>query len=365
MVALFLLFPRIGPLWGVPQDAAGKTGLSGLDADGRDGRDRQRRQHRACASASTAACRRPRRCTSAARCCRASTAASGRASRRANTMTPRLRSELQLLGPPLRYEMTLEPSRLALLPLLELTPDRSDAAPQLEGIDACAARRPAVADRAAGHRTLALPGLGLADCTATARADDAGAARACRRCRPATTRARWPGPPRCAARPDLAQADARTLVADALLRHIRSGGYIYTLAPGTYGKRRGRRVLARPQAGLLRALRGRLRRRAAGDGRAGARRHRLPGHRPDPGGRLLHRAPEQCPRLGRILAAGRRLGARRPDRRRRAGPHRAQPQPAAAPGPHGRCARQRQPAAAGAAAQRAGRRSTTAGTSGC
>jgi hypothetical protein len=29
MVALFLLFPRIGPLWGMPQDAAGRTGLSG------------------------------------------------------------------------------------------------------------------------------------------------------------------------------------------------------------------------------------------------------------------------------------------------------------------------------------------------
>ena len=29
MVVLFLLFPRIGPLWGVPQDAAGRTGLSG------------------------------------------------------------------------------------------------------------------------------------------------------------------------------------------------------------------------------------------------------------------------------------------------------------------------------------------------
>jgi hypothetical protein len=29
MLALFVLFPRIGPLWGVPQDAAGRTGLSG------------------------------------------------------------------------------------------------------------------------------------------------------------------------------------------------------------------------------------------------------------------------------------------------------------------------------------------------
>jgi hypothetical protein len=29
MVALFLLFPRIAPLWGMPQDAMGRTGLSG------------------------------------------------------------------------------------------------------------------------------------------------------------------------------------------------------------------------------------------------------------------------------------------------------------------------------------------------
>jgi hypothetical protein len=29
MVVMFVLFPRIGPLWGLPQDAAGRTGLSG------------------------------------------------------------------------------------------------------------------------------------------------------------------------------------------------------------------------------------------------------------------------------------------------------------------------------------------------
>src|SRR5512134_764218 len=29
MVVLFMLFPRIGPLWGMPQDAMGRTGLSG------------------------------------------------------------------------------------------------------------------------------------------------------------------------------------------------------------------------------------------------------------------------------------------------------------------------------------------------
>jgi len=29
MVALFVLFPRVGPLWGLPQDAMATTGLSG------------------------------------------------------------------------------------------------------------------------------------------------------------------------------------------------------------------------------------------------------------------------------------------------------------------------------------------------
>jgi hypothetical protein len=36
-------------------------------------------------------------------------------------------------------------------------------------------------------------------------------------------------------RPDLAQADARTLVS-AVLQHLRDGEYLYTLEPGTYGK---------------------------------------------------------------------------------------------------------------------------------
>ena len=50
----------------------------------------------------------------------------------------------------------------------------------------------------------------------------------------------------------------------------------------------------------------------------------------EPVGRLLRRAPELRPRLGRVLADGRRLGPRRPDRRRRARPHRPQPPPRAA-----------------------------------
>ena len=41
--------------------------------------------------------------------------------------------ELELSGEPVRYEMTVEPSRLPLLPLLEMTPDEAGAAPRIEG----------------------------------------------------------------------------------------------------------------------------------------------------------------------------------------------------------------------------------------
>ena len=68
MALLFLLFPRIGPLWGVPQDGISKTGLSNTHEDGLDDRGRARRLDR-----DADPLRRPRagrrpRCTSAARC---------------------------------------------------------------------------------------------------------------------------------------------------------------------------------------------------------------------------------------------------------------------------------------------------------
>jgi hypothetical protein len=233
MLALFLLFPRIGPLWGMPHDAAGKTGLSGtmqmgamaeiandddiafrIRFDGRvpppeamyfrgpvltrfDGREWTRQPG-------------------------------------ANTMTPRLRSELQLLGLPLRYEMTLEPSRLALLPLLEMTPDRSDAAPQMEGINAWLrgdlqwqTERP-VAERLRFQASAwPLHRHGPRQMTLALREHVA---------LPPDHNPRtleWAAALR--RRADLAQADPRTLVA-AVLQHLRDGEYLYTLEPGSYGK---------------------------------------------------------------------------------------------------------------------------------
>ncbi|HOM12672.1 MAG TPA: DUF3488 and transglutaminase-like domain-containing protein [Rubrivivax sp.] len=231
MVALFLLFPRIGPLWGVPQDASGKTGLSGsmrmgamaeianddsiafrIRFDGRapppeamyfrgpvlsrfDGREWTRQLGGA-------------------------------------TSVPAPRAPVQLLGQPLRYQMTLEPSRLPLLPLLELTPERADAAPVIEGLHSWQRSdlqwqtdRP-VAERLrfeaaawllhrhgprqptpALHENLMLPP----------------------RFNPRSLA--WAAELR--AKPELAQADARTLAA-ALLEHLRAGGFSYTLEPGAY-----------------------------------------------------------------------------------------------------------------------------------
>jgi protein-glutamine gamma-glutamyltransferase len=233
MVALFLLFPRIGPLWGVPQDAAGKTGLSGsmrmgamaeianddeialrIRFAGRvpppeamyfrgpvlskfDGREWTRQDMRAASA-------------------------------------PRGRAELQLLGTPVRYEMTLEPSRLAMLPLLELTPDRVGAAPQIEGwIPVLRGDLQWQTERPVTERlrfeAAAWPlhrhgprQLTLALREYVALPPDYN---------PRTLE--WAASLR--RRPDLAQADARTLVS-AVLQHLRDSEYLYTLEPGTYGK---------------------------------------------------------------------------------------------------------------------------------
>lgn len=132
MVILFMLFPRIGPLWGVPQDAMGRTGLSGTLRLGGvaeianddsiafrvkfendlappnealyfrgpvlsrfDGIEWRRRIHR-----------------------------QGELARSPQVLTQ---------GPGIGYQVTLEPLRLPVVPVLEVTPDVADAVPRLEG----------------------------------------------------------------------------------------------------------------------------------------------------------------------------------------------------------------------------------------
>ncbi len=81
MLVLFMLFPRVAPLWAVPSEVAGQDRPVGCTAHGRCGRAGGRRFDRAARAFRGPACRRPKRCTGAARCCRASTAPSGRAAR--------------------------------------------------------------------------------------------------------------------------------------------------------------------------------------------------------------------------------------------------------------------------------------------
>jgi transglutaminase-like putative cysteine protease len=147
-------------------------------------------------------------------------------------LRPRL--DLELQGARLRYEMTLEPSRLPLLPLLEMTPDDGDAAPRIEGwlltlrpdaqwqLDRPLAERVRVQAAAwLEHRhgpRAAVPGL-----------------RDLVRLPPGYNPRMQQWAAELRAQAGGAGADARTL-AQALLRHIRSGDYTYTLEPGEYGR---------------------------------------------------------------------------------------------------------------------------------
>ncbi len=84
----------------------------------------------------------------------------------------------------------------------------------------------------------------------------------------------------------------------------------------------GGRIPLHDEGGVLRALRFGLRVPDARRRRAGARGDRLPGRRAQSGRPDHHGAPVRRPCLGRGLPAQARLGARRPDGNRRAGPAR-------------------------------------------
>ncbi len=235
MVLLFVLFPRIGPLWGLPQDAQGRTGLSGSMRLGGVA---------SIAEDDSVALRvrflgplpRPEQMYFRG------PVLSNFDGREWTRLVPtfpaaeRARLELEVSGAPLRYEMTIEPSRLPLLPLLEMSPDRGpdgqDIAPALPGWlltlrpdGQWQADRPLVeririeASAWLLHRHGPRGDVpGLRDLLAL----PSGA-------NPRTLQ--WAQ--RLRQRPELANADARTLAA-AVLQHIGSAGYTYTLEPGPY-----------------------------------------------------------------------------------------------------------------------------------
>jgi transglutaminase-like putative cysteine protease len=232
MVVLFVLFPRFGPLWGLPQDAAGRTGLSGTLRLGgvaevaNDESVALRIRFDGPAPAPEALYFRG--------------PVLGNFDGREWTRTPIFVSgmgarnrELRLLGQGVRYEMTVEPSRLAMLPLLELTPDMPGAAPEVDGF--VLTLRPELewqTDRPIVER-LRFTAQAWPVHQHGPRGDVAALQPFRQLPARANPRARqWAGELR--ARADLQGADGKRLAA-ALLEHIRNGGYSYTLEPGSYG----------------------------------------------------------------------------------------------------------------------------------
>jgi len=232
MLVLFMLFPRIGPLWGVPHDAGGRTGLSGSLRLG--GVAEIANDHSIAMRVRFFG-----RVPSPGEMYFRGPVLSSYNGREWTALAPtfppdlQLAAELQVAGEPVRYEMTLEPSRLPLLPLLEMTPNRADAIPRIEGWPLrlradmqWQVERP-VSERLRFEAT-AWPThrhgprqnvLGLRDFVEL----PPGA-------NPRTLE--WAAALRM--RPGMIDADSATLVA-AVLGHIRSAGFTYTLAPGEYG----------------------------------------------------------------------------------------------------------------------------------
>jgi transglutaminase-like putative cysteine protease len=232
MLVLFVLFPRMGPLWGLPQDAAGRTGLSGsmrlggmAEIANDDSVAMRVRFFGPVPPAEQLYFRGPVLSTF-----------NGRDWTRLAPSFPvalRPRADLQVRGAPLRYEVTLEPSRLPLLPLLEATPDLPGAAPKIDNW--LLTLRPDLqwqVDRPVGER-IRVEASAYLDHSHGPKQDVVGLRDLV--ALPPGYNPRmltWANALRNS--PALRDADA-TALANAVLKHIREGGYSYTLEPGTYG----------------------------------------------------------------------------------------------------------------------------------
>jgi protein-glutamine gamma-glutamyltransferase len=229
MALMFVLFPRIGPLWGVPQDGKASTGLSNSMTMGSvsevaldESVALRVRFEGPPPPAETLYFRGP-----------VLARFDGREWR---PHTPRFpaalqaRANLRVSGPVLRYEMTLEPLRLATLPLLEATP----VGPTIEGLRVSQrddlswqAERPVFERlrlRTEAYTTFRhgpVNGvLGLQDFLELPPGFNPRALA-------------WAADLR--REPRYAQAGAQVL-AQALMQHIRSAPFSYTLNAGSYGR---------------------------------------------------------------------------------------------------------------------------------
>ena len=228
MVLLFVLFPRISPLWGVPQDGISSTGLSNTMRMGSvaevaldDSIALRVRFDGAVPPPEAMYFRGP-----------VLSAFDGTEWRAAPARADAERQpeNLRVRGAPVRYEMTLEPLRLSTLPLLEA----SASAPLVEGYRITPREDLRwVADRPLFERLRfnaeAYPAFSQGPTQRNLRLIS-------QLDLPASFNPRtleWAAALR--RDPRYANADARAL-AQALLQYIRTGGFRYTLAPAEYGR---------------------------------------------------------------------------------------------------------------------------------
>lgn len=237
MALLFLLFPRIAPLWGVPSDAIGRTGLSnelqfGAMAEIANDESVALRLRFVDGAAppppQTLYFRGP-----------VLADFDGRRWRALASPPPGRQSALTPQGPLRRYELTLEPLRIKVLPLLEMSPEPAGTLLPLDG--GLMLRRGAelqwIAPRTITER-LRLTGSAALDYKAGVQATPLSL-------QPYLELPQGRNPRTLAWAAALSQearfaglegqALAEALV-NAVLQHLRSNEYIYTLTPGRYGQ---------------------------------------------------------------------------------------------------------------------------------
>lgn len=239
MVLLFVLFPRIGPLWGVPTEGVGRTGLSNqLEfgamneiADDDSIALRLRFLNGSAPPPDQRYFRGPVLTRFDGKTWHARETHPGQG-------MPGERDELATSGPALRYEMTLEPLRLPVLPLLEMspgTPGSELALPdqtftrgaELQWL----APRP-ITERLRLQATVQPRWQAGLHRSALQQAADLELPtglnpRTLAWARELARQARFAG---------LAPGPRAEALATAVLQHVRSNDYLYTLSPGRYGQ---------------------------------------------------------------------------------------------------------------------------------
>lgn len=237
MVLLFMLFPRFGPLWGLPQDGLGHTGLSGtlrLGGVAEVANDdsialRVRFPEGQVPQQEQLYFRGP--------VLSRFDGLEWKNDPRSMLSSPasmwRQNDVVRLHGQPLRYEMTVEPLNLPMLPLLEMTPPIDGARPRIDNY----VLMPKVdltwpTDRIINER-LRFSAMAWPEHTHGPR-EPVATLRDAVELPPAVNPRTLAWAAQMRNQPRYANASPREL-AQALLEHIRGQGYSYTLSPGNYG----------------------------------------------------------------------------------------------------------------------------------